>query len=172
MLREAHVTFPAVELPHKTLETFGPTTIVAPHPDDYTLACGGLIALLRRNKQPVSSVVVSTLCSMQKGEIQNELVNAFPAVLKRMRARLEALSPRTLVIPFRGDSEADYTATWHIVRSAVRQMAHAPRILEYPVWIGPLTEGIFSELTPVVWKLDVSSVLGRSSYEGFFEFKN
>ncbi len=109
---------------------------------------------------------------MQKGGIQNELISAFPAIVKNVRTKLEALNPSTLVIPFRGDSNADHTATWHIVRTAVRQMKHAARILEYPMWIGPLTESICSELAPTVWKLDISSVPGRSGYEGFFEFRS
>lgn len=200
MLREAHVTFSGIELPHKLLRTFGPTTIVSPHPGDETLACGGLIALLHRNKQPVSVVVVSdggnshphskeltrdALCSMRRievmtaaqelgvtsgdiqfldyhdGEIPAELVSAFPAVVKHVGSVIEALKPQTLIIPFRGDSHADYTATWHIIRTALRRMKQPPRVLEYSLAAGPLTEALFDEHKPTVWKLDIAPVLAR-----------
>jgi len=39
--------------------TLGPTVVVAPHPDDESLGCGGLLALLRRAGVPVSTVLVS-----------------------------------------------------------------------------------------------------------------
>jgi LmbE family N-acetylglucosaminyl deacetylase len=46
-------------LPPATVATFGPTLVVAPHPDDESLGCGGTIALLARAGLPVHVLFVS-----------------------------------------------------------------------------------------------------------------
>ncbi|MCC3157897.1 PIG-L family deacetylase [Hymenobacter sp. 15J16-1T3B] len=39
--------------------TLGPTAILVPHPDDESLGCGGLLALLRQAHQPVSVALIT-----------------------------------------------------------------------------------------------------------------
>ncbi len=46
-------------LPPDTVCSWGNTVVVAPHPDDESLGCGGAIALLRRFGLPVSVLFVS-----------------------------------------------------------------------------------------------------------------
>ncbi|MEO6914506.1 MAG: PIG-L family deacetylase [Chitinophagaceae bacterium] len=49
----------ALRLTERDLEHFGKTVIIAPHPDDESLGCGGLVSMLRRLGLNVECIFVS-----------------------------------------------------------------------------------------------------------------
>ena len=59
MLEETALAFDGTFLPSSAVRDFGATVIVSPHPDDETLGCGGLIALLREHGLRVGVVVMT-----------------------------------------------------------------------------------------------------------------
>jgi LmbE family N-acetylglucosaminyl deacetylase len=66
--------------PAGSVGELGPTLVIAPHPDDEVLGCGGLIALLRRVGTPVRVIVVSDGAASHPGS------KAYPPpVLGRLR---------------------------------------------------------------------------------------
>jgi LmbE family N-acetylglucosaminyl deacetylase len=68
------------------LASFGPTVIVAPHSDDESLGCGGLIALLQQAGTPVHVVVVSD------GTASHARSRAYPAEARRDLRECEAIA--------------------------------------------------------------------------------
>ena len=73
-------------LPADTIVQLGPTLVVAPHPDDEALGCGGMLALLRRPQIPVRVVVVSD------GGASHPRSQRYPAPVLRALRKSESLA--------------------------------------------------------------------------------
>jgi len=63
--------------PATVVNSFGRTVIIAPHPDDESLGCGGLTALLRAARLPVAAVLISD------GTMSHPNSQKFPPVARR-----------------------------------------------------------------------------------------
>ncbi len=115
----------ATELTTADLLNFGTTVIIAPHPDDESLGCGGTVSLLRRAGLPVHVIFVSD------GTLSHPNSKKFPAEKLRRLRESEALDALKILnvdagnayfmrlkdrsVPNPGDQDFD-TATQKILR--------------------------------------------------------
>lgn len=76
----------AAEISLESLQRFGTTIVIAPHPDDESLGCGGTIALLRKAGLPVHIIFVSD------GTLSHPNSKKFPAGKLRELRESEALN--------------------------------------------------------------------------------
>jgi LmbE family N-acetylglucosaminyl deacetylase len=84
----------AIKFPWRSLDLIRPVLIVAPHPDDETLGCGGAIALLRSQGCDVSVLVVTD------GTQSHPRSRKYPApVLEQLRQQETCLALSVLGMP-------------------------------------------------------------------------
>lgn len=76
----------ALRLTEKELLQFGKTLIIAPHPDDESLACGGLVCMLRKLGLEVGFIFVSD------GSMSHPFSKEYPAGRRAQVRKQEALS--------------------------------------------------------------------------------
>ena len=137
------------------LETFGPTLVIAPHPDDETLGSGGTVARLAQAGVPVDVAIVTTgrepdFSTSDVARVHREAEQAhailgvrrtlwldLPAAQlvemprKKLNAALQEailnVRPSTVFLPFPGDVHIDHQLVFEAAMVAVR-----PHQAEYP----------------------------------------
>ncbi|TVQ08789.1 MAG: PIG-L family deacetylase [Leptolyngbya sp. DLM2.Bin27] len=92
-----------------------PVLVVAPHPDDETLGCGGAIAALRAQNQPVSVLVVSD------GTRSHPRSQQYPAPRLRQVREAETLSALALL-----GVAADQVTFWRLPDGSVPALRDSP----------------------------------------------
>lgn len=138
MLEETAFAFDGTFLPSSAVLDFGATVVVSPHPDDETLGCGGLIALLRESGLHVGVVVMT-----DGGNSHPNSQEFSRDRLSRLRERETREAVRCLGVPvsdvlFLGyhdgqlavEASADFEGTVARLRDAIA--AHAPKTVVLP----------------------------------------
>lgn len=149
------------------------TLLVAPHQDDGTLGCGGLVFQKRLSGNPVHVLYLTdgaashpghptltpdTLSALRKkearlaksrlyldsaclhfldlpdGRLPHLDASSRAAALNKLGALLTAISPRTILLPWRQDGSSEHEAGFYLVTAALAEIGLRPRVLEYPVW--------------------------------------
>jgi LmbE family N-acetylglucosaminyl deacetylase len=141
-----------------SLESFGRTLVIAPHPDDEILGAGGTMARLARAGLEVVVAVVTTgqppdFSEADVARVQGEAARAHALLGVRqtkwlgqpaaqlfdtphsqlnaaLRKVVQEINPTTLIIPFVGDIHADHQLTFLSAMVAAR-----PHQAEFPATI-------------------------------------
>jgi N-acetylglucosamine malate deacetylase 1 len=156
--------------------------VVAPHPDDESIGCGGAICLHRQRGERVG---VAFLTSGEKGVEgvgperarairEAEAVEAMGVLAveevhflrlpdlglcgatalgaERLRGVLEAGWPEVVYLPHPGEAHPDHQAALPLVRAALAQAQRPPELRAYEVW---------TPMERYDWPEDVSAVMER-----------
>jgi LmbE family N-acetylglucosaminyl deacetylase len=110
----------------------GVTIVFAPHQDDETLACGGLIAHKRYEGLPVHVVFITDGSASHPGHPQVGPVEMAARRRGEAREALAILGVETNAIHPDGSTEHD--AVFNLVRESLLRTHQRPTVWQYPVW--------------------------------------
>jgi LmbE family N-acetylglucosaminyl deacetylase len=156
--------------------------VVAPHPDDESIGCGGTICLHRQRGDRVQAVFLTSgergvagVPSETVRAIRESEAKAASKVLSldrldflrlpdlgvadhlesgalQLRAILESFIPTVIYLPHPGEAHPDHEATLPLVRQALAGQTVVPQLRLYEVWSPMTTHG---------WAEDISLFMRR-----------
>ena len=155
--------------------------VIAPHPDDETLGCGGLLSSVQAAGGQARVVVVTDggrgdpeqrvggdTVARRAQEVRDALIvaglgdvvflgrpdgalQADGALVESLLGQIEAYRPDWVLGPWPGEGHPDHQACGRAARAAWQQAEHPARFLHYEVWGG----------MPINRLLDIGSVIDR-----------
>jgi LmbE family N-acetylglucosaminyl deacetylase len=126
--------------PPDGVTAFGPTLVVAPHPDDESLGCGGAIALLRRFGLPVHVLLISDGSGSHPGSLRYPPADLAELRQRELRAALAQLDVDAACLTCLGlpdrqvprAGSAAFAAAAERVCEALRRLLWAPKTVLLP----------------------------------------
>jgi LmbE family N-acetylglucosaminyl deacetylase len=149
--RDTDLTMPPVVGPPEE-----PVLVIAPHADDESIGCGGVLALAgrasvllltgdeSRRAEAAEALEVLGVSDLECLDFRDERLGEETALSTRLHEAIASRSPRTLLIPYPLDRHRDHVAT-------ARAIAAAPPDCElwcYEVWT-PLDPNRLVDITDV-----------------------
>jgi LmbE family N-acetylglucosaminyl deacetylase len=161
----------------------GNVLVVAPHPDDESIGCGGAVCLHRRRGEPVHLAFLTsgergidgtppeTVRSVREAEARRAaavldvgrvdflhlpdlgLLDAVEPAARRLAAVLRASPPGIIYLPHPAEAHPDHQAALPIVRAAVALAGGGPPELR--------TYEVWTPLTAYDWPEDITPVMAR-----------